>query len=357
VLPAPDLLSLVAPNGLGHFRRQVGILSRLLERQPSLRIHVLCADFQLALTRDWDTAVQLFSNPRVVRTGGILDPGVIWSTNAARYDDGRLLGWIEKLGRLPDLTRARLVVSDNLAGVLKYRTDAILSGSFLWGDVLASAHPDSRPVRDFARCEEELLARHRPPMLCVRDIAMPAVLDHTQPVGLDWMAESDPVPPQPRHGLPRIGLLGGASGAADGLLARATHALAHTGKYELALPASLAHEARRPVVFAHGRDDYASLSVAVCRPGIGTVSACITAGVPMVTLHEGPSNPELSHIGARLEQLGIAVNLGADPDERAFVSGVEHVLDETVSAAIQARMSALPRQGFCQAVDFLVGRL
>ncbi len=77
----------------------------------------------------------------------------------------------------------------------------------------------------------------------------------------------------------------------------------------------------------------------------------------MVTLHEGPSNPELSHIGARLEQLGIAVNLGADPDERAIVSGVEHVLDEAVSAAIRARMSTLPRQGFCQAVDFLVGRL
>src|SRR5215813_8567522 len=113
----------------------------------------------MALKRDWDLAVRFFSDHRVDRVGGVLDPGVVWSTDASRYEDGSLLAWKDRLARLPSLERARLVVSDNLAGVLALRSDAVLVGSFLWGDVLACAHAESRHVGVFAALEEELLSR------------------------------------------------------------------------------------------------------------------------------------------------------------------------------------------------------
>ncbi|HSC25886.1 MAG TPA: hypothetical protein VLD67_01350, partial [Vicinamibacterales bacterium] len=186
---APDVLALIAPNGLGHLRRQVGILSRLLERVASIRVHVLCADAQMARIRDWERAARFFGDPRVTRTGRVLDPGVTWSTDTAYYKNGSLVEWLDRLSRVPDLERARLVVSDNLAGVLAFRSDAILAGSFLWGDVLMGAHAASEQVRDFAAAEDELLARHRPPMLCVKDVAMPAVVGATRAVRLEWMCD------------------------------------------------------------------------------------------------------------------------------------------------------------------------
>ncbi len=342
----PDVVAFVAPNGLGHFRRQVGILSRLLERVPLLRVRIICAEAQVAATRDWERAVRFFADPRVDQVGGIMDPGVAWSTAATRYDDGSLLRWVDRLAGVPDLPRAKLVISDNLAAVLSIRSDAILAGSFLWCDVLSRAHPDSHAVRAFADLEARLLRAHRPPMLCVRDIVMPAVLESTQAVPVGWMCETESVR-STRGRVPRVGLLGGATGAAETLLARAGRALAHTSAFELT----------GGDAFGHGAADFAALDVAVCRPGVGTVSDCVAQGVPMVTLHEGRTNPEMMHIGERLAALGVAINLGAEPDDAAIVAAVRRAAEPKTAATIRSRLGALPRNGLAEAVDFLVARL
>lgn len=352
-----DVLALVAPNGLGHFRRQVGILSRLLGRFPGLRIHILCADFQVEGTQDWIRATRLFSDQGVTRTGGILDPGVGWSTDPRRYDNGGLLGWMDRLGPLPELMQSRLVISDNLGGVLAFRRDAVLAGSFLWGDVLAQAYPASEPVRRFAELEAALLAQHRPPMLCVSDVVMPAVLERTEAVPLGWMCEDERSDGPRVEGRPRVGVLGGATGAGNEVLLKAAAALARLNQYELALPASLLKAAGSGVPFRHGPGDYAALSLAVCRPGMGTVTDCVAHGVPMVTLHETPTNPELDHIGGRLRALGLGIDLGSEPSEEGVLQAVAEVLRPPTAARLRSRLDALPRNGLAEAVDFLGARL
>jgi hypothetical protein len=352
-----DIISLVAPNGLGHFRRQIEILSRVLAMAPAIHIHVLCAQFQFAITRDWDLAVRFFADPRVTWSEGVLDPGVGWSVDARRYDDGRLSAWMERLGRVPELSQARLVISDNLAGVLAYRDDAILAGSFLWGDILAAAHPQSEAIRSFALQERTLLDRHKPHMICVRDVAMPAVTQYTTAVALDWMCEHGVASRRAEPRIARIGLLGGASGAADALLTRLAQALAQQGRYELALPSTLSAAVPGAISFHHRREDYAQLSLAVCRPGMGTVTACITEGVPMISLHEGQSNPELDFISARLADLGIAVNAGADPHPQTVAVAVESVLQEPLGSRMRDRLLTLPREGLDQAANWIANRL
>jgi hypothetical protein len=345
------VLALIAPNGLGHFRRQVGILGRLLDERPGLRLHVLCAEAQIRAARDWDRSARLFADARVTRQSGVLDPGVVWATAPSRYEDGSLLAWVDRLDQVPALSGARLVVSDNLAAVLTRRPDAILAGSFLWGDVLTQAYARNRAVRAFADLEAGLLAAHRPAMLCVRDIVMPAVRAQTRAVELGWMCESPrlAVEPVPR----RVGVLGGATGAAHDLLRRAARALARTGAWQLALPGP----ADDAVPFHHEAADYAALSVAVCRPGVGTVADCVAQGVPMVTLHEGPVNPELAHNGARLAALGVAIDLGADPSDDAIVAAVARAAEPPTAAAMRARLGALPRDGLREAVAYLAQRL
>lgn len=352
-----DLLVLVAPNGLGHFRRQVGILSRLLERLPDLRLHVLCANFQVASTADWDRAARFFADPRVTWTGGILDPGIAWSTEASRYEDGMLLGWMDRCRMFPEVDRARAVLSDNLGTVLALRPDTILAGSFLWGDVLSRAHPASEPVRKFAEFEAELLQRYRPPMLCVRDMAMPAVLRDTTPISLGWMCEERVVPPPKSPGRPIVAVLGGATGSANALLTRVAGALARTGEYELVLPSGYHSGTDNDAIFRHSPTDYARLAVAVCRPGIGTATDCIAQGVPMVTLHEGPINPELSHNGVRLQDLRVAIDLGTDPGDQSVVAAVGEAVRPETNNRMRSSLGTLQRDGLAEAVSYLAARL
>lgn len=329
----------------------------MLARHPDIRIHVLCAQFQYAITRDWDVAVRFFADPRVRWSDGVLDPGVGWATDPSRYEDGRLRAWMDRLQRVPELSTARLVISDNLAGVLSYRGDAILAGSFLWSDVLHTAYPDNMHIRAFEEQETALLERYRPAMICLRDVAMPAVTRHTQAITVDWMCEHPVAAPRAARPVPRIGLLGGASGAADALLTRLAQALAATGRYELALPSTLSAAVPQAVPFRHRREDYAELSLAICRCGIGTVTSCITEGVPMVSIHEGQCNPELSYVGERLAELGAALHVGADPSGDAIVAAVEEALGETASGRMRAALLSRPREGLDQAAEYIAQRL
>jgi hypothetical protein len=353
--PHPDVVALVAPNGLGHFRRSIGILSRLLERDPGIQIHVACAEWQVGATRDWPRSLGFFEDRRVSRTGGIMDPGVTWAADPGAYSASLLNGWLERCESLPQLARASVVISDNLGTVLALRPDAVLLGSFLWGDVLKTAHPSVPAVQEFAAREADLMARHQPPMLCVEDVVMPAVLRQAKAVPLGWMCEHDPLDRRPGGGLPKVGILGGATGSADSLLRRITGWLAETGRYRLAVAGGRERGPAMGTDFRHTPEEYADLDVAVCRPGVGTVTDCIAQGVPMVTLHEGPVNPELAHNGARLAELGLALDLGPEPEGAAVVAAVQAAAES--ARRFRTTILARRRDGLRGAVDFLSARL
>jgi len=43
-LSAPDILAIVAANGLGHFRRTIRLLANVRKRVPGTTFHVLCEE-------------------------------------------------------------------------------------------------------------------------------------------------------------------------------------------------------------------------------------------------------------------------------------------------------------------------
>lgn len=351
----PEVLSLVAPNGLGHLRRQVGILSRLLDRRPDLRIHLLASESQVKAGKEWPAGRRFLDDPRVRYQTGILDPGVGWFTRAEEYSRERLWGWLARLESVPGLRHAKLVVSDNLGMALAYREDAVLAGSFLWGEILQTACPADAVVSEFVARELDLVAQVRPPMLCVGDVAMPAVVERTRAVPLGWMCEV--VRPDPeRSGLRRIAVLAGASGAADSVTGRLARSLAAAG-YPVAAPSAVVRRVPGTIPFGHGPEDFAALGAAVCRPGIGTVTECIAYGVPMVTFSEAPSNPELAHNGRRLAELGVALDLGVNPEPADVRTAVEAVLSPPRHEAMRQAIRGLRKDGLDRAVEFLLRRL
>src|SRR5512133_849761 len=125
-----ELCAVVCPNGMGHFGRTTGILSRLQDKLTDLKISVVASEHQLN-SEAVPAANKLWQNG----AHGVpaqLDPGVSWSTDPSVYDDGRLTDWVSRVRELPKINNADVVVSDNLAGVLGIRNDAVLQGNFLW---------------------------------------------------------------------------------------------------------------------------------------------------------------------------------------------------------------------------------
>jgi hypothetical protein len=352
------VIGVMANNGLGHFRRTVRLLSATRERLPTLTVGLVCERWQLDRLRSWPPLAKLLESGAETHTG-LLTDSVAWSSDPSLYNDERLFAWQRRVEAVPGIRETSLVLSDNLVGTLAVRPDTVLVGSFLWSDVLEAAYPDHPSIRRFAAQDRELLARHRPDMLCIADIAMPGVLERTQAHPLPWMCEwalpADESPPATK----RIALLGGATGAAQAVLLRAGRALHDQGwelAADLALATALGDQGVNVRTFDHSPAAYASCSVALCRPGTGTLTDCVASLTPMLMLRE-TNNPELSHNAARMAGLDYGHDLGEEPSARACLSGAKIATDPQVQQRMRLALRAAKRAGIAAAVDFLTARL
>lgn len=347
------LAAIACANGLGHFVRLTRVLDRLCEIL-ACDIELVCSAWQVERCREMPHLARLLRR-RVRLIHGVVEHGVGWSWTARAFEDGRLLGWEDRAATCGALLEADFVLSDNLVGVLSVRPDAVLMGSFLWSDVLGRAHPADREVARFVLHERELLARRaeRAPMLCVADLVMPAVRQLTRTVELPWFCERSRVggggrtaPLAPRTAPARVAVLGGASRADDALLAALATSLARRAGLEVLVASALAKETRLPVF--EPADGYDGLAAAVCRPGVGTLTDCVDAGVPGIMAYTD-GNAEMEHNARRAAELGIGWNAGPDLDDVE-----ERVLDAVAEPErFAAAFAALRRDGIERAARWL----
>ena len=106
--------------------------------------------------------------------------------------------------------------------------------------------------------------------------------------------------------------------------------------------------------FGFSAEDYASCSVVVCRPGVGTITECLAQATPMITIHE-PGNKEMEHNSRILEQLGVGINVGPELSCNRMQNAVVECLER--SAEMQLRATTLDRNGFSQAVSYFLNRV
>ena len=342
-------MAVIAPNGLGHFRRVIRQLDGLHLAHPRLELGVVCAPWQLEATHGWLPANRLLvGNPRVALAE--LPDTFRWVNDAGAYDEARLSGWVATLERIRWLGAARRVLSDNLAGVLGWRPDAALGGSFLWSDVLGPFAPRNPAVLRFVERERELLASCRPFLLCAADLVMPSAVRQTRSVPLPWLCEWWLERREPTR---TIGLLGGATGTLATRMAKIARALLGAGDVELRAERELKRTqfAAEPRVaaFTHDEAGYQALSLAFVRPGAGTLTDCVGAQVPMIALDE-PENLEMAHNAKVLARLGIGEVL--DSDEAAVRLALENLGRGRWEARVAA-LAGLKKDGVQRAVDWL----
>lgn len=299
------IAAIVCENGLGHFKRTMSLLCTLQRRRPDLEVDLVCEAWQWQAWKVKPAGIRIHT--------GLLHPGVYWDASPQPFQTGALLAWEERLKELPALYEADLVLSDNLAGVLSLRPDAVLLGSFLWGEVFEAGFKGDPAIDAFVAHERSLLEAVSPPMICVGEIAMPWVQTYTQPAPVHWMSEWPKRERPAQEEIRRVAVLGGATSLAQSQLDVWVKTLLRETDWEIAVRGG--SDDPRLVSFTFDQEAYSACQLVFCRPGVGTITDCIATGTPMVFLRES-GNAEMD-FNAKI----LALNgLGLESDDLSAIA-------------------------------------
>jgi len=289
------LIGLIAcDNGLGHIRRLYVLGLRFAEMGHE--VELLCATRKFLGIRD-------------IYGGHLRLANVAFS--APFRKDLLMKGGspTEKfLTFLPDLDKYEKVISDNLLDVLYRRPDAIISGHFLWHYV--------PKIKQFQYKEESeaLLSLMQPRVVATGMFAMEEIkrLPNYRPTGL-YLTDI----PRASPAADSVLITGGTTRIIDDQmlkiaerLSREKNSKGRTIFVDPLIYKHIEHEDIKPASYT--RDMYAKISIAILRPGVGTVTELISVCAGMYLVAE-PGDGEMESVVTSLEKLNIAERYTGQP--------------------------------------------
>lgn len=202
------------------------------------------------------------------------------------HPDNNQQQWTNWLKELPDLDAYPIVVSDNLPEILEVRKDAMLSGSFLWHLDLPNIDGSYK-----AQCEE-LLSKYRPLHLAADFFVSNELKSKSQIIPVGLIGALGTATPKADFQSGALLISGGRNSVLKSeLSAFVQHLIDATTKPEFTkvwvdsslLPDRYPHWMQQA---PFNEEMYQSLSVAIIRPGVGTVTDCLRNQVFMLTVAE-----------------------------------------------------------------------
>ena len=168
---------IVCSNGLGHVRRVISICAFMLRNSFEGHIDAFLPKSHLERLSNWPERLYFVNHPNVE----IINFEYPRKSN---HGDIPLVekGWEEI--SLPDMDKYDILWSDNILDVLQKRSDAIITGSFLWHEVFDNSEY-SVDLRNFIDYQKDLIKKHKPIMVGNELFATPEVRKTTRfiPVG------------------------------------------------------------------------------------------------------------------------------------------------------------------------------
>lgn len=268
-----------------------------------------------------------------------------------QYDD-----WLKKLRQAPSIVEADLVLSDNLTGLLAIRPDTLLFGSFLWHDLIAEC-TGNYDALEICRKEIHLLDLYKPTMFCIGEMVMPEVSNRCRPVNLSWLCKKAPRLNARERSIKKVFITGGASYASHDWLQTAVTFLSASGA-KISLDPSFPTGAIAGTYqrFTFSQEEFQSLDLIICRPGIGILTDAIQYGIPILAVDDG-SNKEIAFNARRVQTLnyGLSWNV-AEPEQfpaklealKSFYDVFLETLEQATDGGItQASRELLSRLSDC----------
>jgi len=339
-------------NGLGHIKRLLRIVNRLADRISGFKATLFCEPWQMEALERW-SEYRRFRQPLDAEVVPVSVP-LRWSPNEGYYDDW-LWMWHPIISTWK-LSSFDYVLSDNLVEPLLYTDRVILSGSFLWHDVLATAFPHNEAVLRYQRWAEDLLIANRPNMIVNRYFAMPATEGQTNAFKVGLISFCETARGKRDKSVPKRVLIAlGNTEATDELREQVLSVIPFLDQIGVSILSSsawhqiLLEHCRNIELYDFDRHTLDTVDLAIVRAGIGTISDCVAAKVPMLYVRD--HNPEVEFNQERLSQLGIGMSL-----QDSLRSRSSPLTNSSVYHAMFSCFNGLALGGEIEAADFLMTR-
>ena len=190
-----------------------------------------------------------------------------------------------------DIDKYDKVITDNLVEILKYRPDAIYSGSFLWSDIWRNKFGSNK----FSDEQDEIFNDVKPKVICNGDVVFGQLKDYKNKVDVGWGCRDESFS---YFDLDTI----------------------------VCVPPSLNYTDKYTEKFLEIRDNFQSdfnfsfnlnhteNSMFVIRPGLGMITTCVSKRIPIVALWDENDSVEIKHLAGRVEDLGLGIALNVNDD-------------------------------------------
>ena len=169
------------------------------------------------------------------------------------------------------------VISDNIVGILKYRTDAIISGSFFWKDVYFDKFGPNK-LSDF---DNELLVKHNPLVITNKYFETGNVKNYNHKLQLGIGCKQKEY-----------------SYSTTNRVLFIEPSLNYINSYRDFVKKLYNYEVSTDIKDINN-------CVLVARPGGGIITYCIEKQIPLVALYDENDSNEILELADKIEELGI----------------------------------------------------
>ena len=256
----------VCSNGYGHFHRMLQVCAHL----PFHEIDIHCERYQYNRFKPTQDNLNF----------------IFYEESNIRWDRKRV-GSIDTSG----IDKYDKVITDNLVEILKYRPDALLSGSFLWSDIWREKYGNN----DFSDEQDKIFHDVKPRVVCNGDVVFGQLKKYINKVDIGWGCKDNSTED---FNLNRIVCI--------------TPSLNYTEKYTEKF-LEIRSEFQNDVDFSFNIN-HTDNSMFVIRPGLGMITTCVSHRIPIVALWDEDDSIEIQHLAHKVEELGIGISLGVKDD-------------------------------------------
>lgn len=258
-------------NGLGHYKRVSEVAKNLTDSHD---ITIYCTEYQKNKIGPVDKAKYVFYSVDNIRWGSILK---------GNYDavQAEYFSWLSKYG--PTVKKFDIVISDNIVGLLKYRSDIILMGSFFWKDVIFT----KIGTNEISTLEEELLNYYEPTLITNKYVETQSVTGYSNKIqtGFGCIDKMKII-----HDIKYFYY----QASSDDYGVKYSKVVDKIAKLNT------------PYIKSGGEIPYQPEQVAIiARPGVGTITHCVENYIPLIALYSDEDSQEIKELAAIVENLNI----------------------------------------------------
>lgn len=300
-------------NGLGHFSRILKISEYL---QNDFDITIYCEKFQhdkFNPKLNVSFEFYIMSNIRWDRT--LLNNEVDFET---------YVKWCSIYG--PKSLKYDIAVSDNIVGLLRYRKDTILSGSFLWKDIFEDKFKNNK----LSSFDSELIEKFKPTILTNKYAEVGSLKEYNKKQQFGWGCKHNPP-----------GYWGEGSNIVLGI-----PSLNYLPEYKKFMLDFAMYLEKNNISFTWNvKKDHGTTFV--IRPGVGMLTHCVENYIPVIALYSKKDSVEIIELANKVEELGIGKKINIDSKNISFENLITYNNNDIYKKVI------LEKEGYKKIADYL----